>query len=149
MAAMSFKDYMVVDYRPGEPEEIKYRAYKRKRNSNLNGVEEENDVDEELSIQGRRKLARSAKRRKRALQIARKRQMKKMANKDRLGRRAQKSARAQFKTKLAGGPISGASDAKKKSIERRLSQANFKNRISVLQRRLMPKKRRAEISRKR
>jgi hypothetical protein len=38
---VSFKDFMIVDYRPGEPEEINYRAYKRKRNTNLNGVEEQ------------------------------------------------------------------------------------------------------------
>jgi hypothetical protein len=37
---VSFKDFMIVDYRPGEPEEINYRAHKRKRNTNLNGVEE-------------------------------------------------------------------------------------------------------------
>lgn len=151
MAQLSFKDYITVDYRPGEPEEVKYRAHKRKRNSNLNGVEEENDVEEELSVTGRRKLARATKRRKTMLKIARKRALKKMANKQTLSKRARRSARGQFADKLAGkgNKKSDVSVAKKKQIEKRLSQGGWQQRIAILQRRMMPQKRKQEIMRKR
>ena len=108
-------------------------------------------LDEELSIQGRRKLARNMKRRKTRLKLARKRAEKRLAKTDVLKRRARRGARSQFADKLAGkGKSKGdVSVAKKKQIEKRLSQGGWQQRIAILQRRMLPQKRRQEISRKR
>lgn len=145
MAALSFKDYLVVEYRPGEDELTNYRAQKRKRTN------EEVEVEEELSIQGRRKLARSAKRRKTRLAMAKKRAMKRLATTKVIQKRSRRAARSTFADKLAGSNVKkgDVSVAKKKSIEKRLSQGGWQKRIAILQRRMMPKKRRAEIARKR
>lgn len=145
MASLSFKDFLVVEYRPGEDELTNYRAQKRKRTN------EEVEVDEELSIQGRRKLARSAKRRKTRLKLAKKRAMKRLANTKVIQKRSRRAARSTFADKLAGaGQKKGeVSIAKKKAIEKRLSQGGWQKRIAILQRRMMPQKRRAEIARKR
>ena len=139
---LSFKDFMIVDYRPGEPVEIKYDAQRRKRAG---------DVEEELSIQGRRKLARTMKRRKTQLKLARKRAQKRLAKTDVLKKRSRRTARATFADKMAGKGMkkSDVSVAKKKQIEKRLKQGGWQQRIAILQRRLLPKKRQAEISRKR
>ena len=139
---LSFKDFMYVDYRPGEDEDTKYNAHRRRRAG---------DMEEELSIQGRRKLARSMKRRKTRLKLARKKAEKRMAKTDVLKRRAQRGARNQFADKLAGKgkKKSEVSVAKKKQIEKRLKQGGWQQRIKILQRRMLPQKRRQEISRKR
>jgi len=145
---LSFKDFMVVDYRPGEDELINYRAKKR-RNGAMH--EEQKETSEELSIQGRRKLARSMKRRKTRLKMARKRAQKRLATKAVLSKRARRGARSTFADKLAGKGMkkSEVSVAKKKQIEKRLKQGGWQQRIKILQRRLMPQKRRQEIQRKR
>jgi len=145
---LSFKDFMVVDYRPGEDELINYRAKKR-RNGAMH--EEQEETSEELSIQGRRKLARSMKRRKTRLKMARKRARKRLATKATLMKRARRGARSTFADKLAGKGMkkSDVSVAKKKQIEKRLKQGGWQQRIKIMQRRLLPQKRRQEIQRKR
>ena len=112
---------------------------------------EATDIEEAgLTIQGRRKLARNMKRRKTQLKLARKRAMKRMANKKVLTKRARRGARADIARQLIGDKKKGElSMAKKKDVERRLSRTSFQARIKMKQRRLMPKKRRAEIMRKR
>lgn len=153
---LSFADFMVVDYRPGEDELTKYRAHKRRRGQGA-GTDAEYastnppETSEELSIQGRRKLARSMKRRKTRLKMARKRAQKRLATKKVLTKRARRGARSTFADKLAGKGMkkSDVSVAKKKQIEKRLKQGGWQQRIAILQRRLMPKKRRQEIQRKR
>jgi len=113
--------------------------------------EEQEETSEELSIQGRRKLARSMKRRKTRLKMARKRAQKRLATKAVLSKRARRGARSTFADKLAGKGMkkSEVSVAKKKQIEKRLKQGGWQQRIKILQRRLMPQKRRQEIQRKR
>ena len=145
---LSFKDFMVVDYRPGEDELINYRAKKR-RNGAMH--EEKQETSEELSIQGRRKLARATKRRKTRLKMARKRAQKRLATKAVLSKRARRGARSTFAGMLAGKGMkkSEVSVAKKKQIEKRLKQGGWQQRIKILQRRLMPQKRRQETQRKR
>jgi len=146
---LTFKQFRTVDYKPGASDEENHRAYKRKRNTNLNGVEEDH-VEEELSVQGRRKLARSMKRRKTRLKLARKKALKRMASTSVLKRRSRRGARMTFADKLAGKgkKKSEVSIAKKKQIEKRLSQGGWKQRIAILTRRMMPAKRRLEIKRK-
>ena len=146
---LSFRDFTIVDYRPGESGEINWNAQKRKRhNDHEESVEPKK---EELSVQGRRKLARVMKRRKTMLKLARKRAQKRMAKKDVLSRRARRGARAQFADKMAGKGMkkSEVSVAKKKNIEKRLSQGGWQQRIKIMQRRMMPQKRKQEIMRKR
>ena len=55
---------------------------------------ESSDLDEVLSIQGRRKLARSMKRRKSRLKLARARARRRLANKQVLTKRARRGSRA-------------------------------------------------------
>ena len=155
---LSFKDFMLVDYRPGEDELTKYRAHKRRRGQGA-GTDAEyastnppnKETSEELSIQGRRKLARSMKRRKTRLKMARKRAQKRLATRATLAKRARRGARSTFADKLAGKGMkkSEVSVAKKKQIEKRLKQGGWQQRIKILQRRMMPQKRRQEIQRKR
>lgn len=142
---MSFKDLLTVERRPGMDDEINYRVQKRRRTA-----EEAEPTEEELSISGRRKLARTMKRRKSQLKRARERAKKRMATKAVLQKRARRQSRgAAAKILTKGKAKADLSVAQKKSIEKRLSQGGWQQRINVLQKRLMPKVRRQEIGRKR
>ena len=142
---MSFKDLLTVERRPGMDDEINYRVQKRRRTA-----EEVEPTEEELSISGRRKLARVMKRRKSQLKRARERAKKRMATKAVLQKRARRQSRgAAAKILTKGKAKANLSVAQKKSIEKRLSQGGWQQRINVLQKRLMPKVRRQEIGRKR
>ena len=61
---LSFKDFIVVDYRPGMGELINYRATKRRRLGEEPEVSEEETTDEALDFQARRARARSMKKNK-------------------------------------------------------------------------------------
>ena len=111
--------------------------------------EESQTLDEVLSISGRRKKARDAKRRKTVLKLARKRARRRMARDPVLKKRSRRSARKAIAAKLLKGrKKSELSDVAKASIEKRLDRPSFQKRLDVMQRRLMPKKRKAEIRRK-
>ena len=143
---VSFKDMITVERRPGMDDEINYKVQKRRRTS----MEEVEPTEEELSISGRRKLARVMKRRKSQLKRARERAKKRMAKKDVLARRARRQARGQAAKVLTKGKNKAdLSVAQKKNIEKRLAQQGWQQRINVLNKRLMPKVRRQEIARKR
>ena len=110
---------------------------------------ESSELDEILSIQGRRKLARSMKRRKSRLKLARARARRRLANKQVLTKRARRGSRAMMAKKLAQGKNkSELSVAKKKEIERRLSTDTWQTRIGYMQKRMLPVKRRQEFARK-
>jgi len=147
MAMMSFKDLLTTpDAYAGYDDQLKYRKQKNKRM----GYEESEPAEEELSISGRRKLARVMKRRKSQLKRARERAKKRMATKAVLTKRARRSSRAAAAKVLTKGKSKAdLSVAQKKNIEKRLSQTGWQQRISILQKRLMPKVRRREIARKR
>jgi len=144
---VSFKDMLATpDAYAGYDDQLKYRKQKQKRM----GYEEVEPAEEELSISGRRKLARVMKRRKSQLKRARERAKKRMATKDVLKKRARRQARGQAAKLLTKGKAkSDLSVAQKKNIEKRLSQQGWQQRINVLNKRLMPKVRRQEIGRKR
>lgn len=143
---VSFKDMITVERRPGMDDETNYKVQKRRRTS----MEEVEPTEEELSISGRRKLARVMKRRKSQLKRARERAKKRMATKAVLAKRARRQSRGAAAKVLAKGKAkSDLSVAQKKSIEKRLSQTGWQQRINILQKRLMPKVRRQEIGRKR
>ena len=146
---LSFKDFMTVEYRPGEDDLVNYRAYRRRRTESTDTPKNSITLDEVLSISGRRKMARLAKRRKTMLKIARKKRSRVMARDDRLKLRSRRSARKATGEKfLKGRKKSDLSDAAKAALERRLSQPAFQRRLDIMQRRLMPKKRREEIRRR-
>ena len=111
-------------------------------------ISEDSEFDEALSVQGRRKLSRSMKRRKSQLKLARKRARRRLAKTDVLKKRARRGSRAAMAKKLTQGKNkSELSVAKKKEIERRLSTDTWQSRIGYLQKRLLPVKRRQEFSR--
>ena len=142
---VSFKDMITVERRPGTDDETNYKVQKRRRTS----MEDVEQTDEELSISGRRKLARVMKRRKSQLKRARERAKKRMAKKEVLARRARRQARGQAAKVLTKGKAKAdLSVAQKKNIEKRLAQQGWQQRIAVINKRLMPKVRRQEIGRK-
>ena len=142
---VSFKDMITVERRPGMGDQINYKVQKQRRTQ-----EDVEQTDEELSISGRRKLARVMKRRKSQLKRARERAKKRMAKKEVLARRARRQARGQAAKVLTKGKNKAdLSVAQKKNIEKRLAQQGWQQRIAVINKRLMPKVRRQEITRKR
>ena len=146
---ISFKDMLATpDAYAGYDDQLKYRKQRHKRTGSYG--EESEPTEEELSISGRRKLARIMKRRKSQLLRSRKRAEKRMATKDVLQKRARRSSVAAFAQKFAKGKKkSELSVAMKKSIEKRVANPSVQRRIAILTKRTMPKKRQAEISRKR
>tara|TARA_Y100000816_G_C25581415_1_gene312724 strand:- start:7 stop:471 length:465 start_codon:yes stop_codon:yes gene_type:complete len=148
---LSFKDFMNVEYRPGEDDLVNYRAYKVKRlDCDVDYTEDDRiSLDELLSISGRRKKARDARRRKTQLKRARKIARRKLARDPVLKKRSRRAARKEMEKKLLKGKKKAdMSDAIKASIERRLDNNAFKKRIDMRQKRLMPTKRKQEIARK-
>ena len=146
---ISFKDMLATpDAYAGYDDQLKYRKQRHKRTGSYG--EESEPTEEELSISGRRKLARVMKRRKSQLKRARERAKKRMAKKDVLARRARRQARGQAAKVLTKGKSKAdLSVAQKKNIEKRLAQQGWQQRIAVINKRLMPKVRRQEIGRKR
>ena len=81
----SFKDLMMVDLRPGEPEEMRYYNQKQKKTYNGN---EEVEADEALNMQQRRAASRRMKRMKHRIRIGREKSKRRMADPARLKRRS-------------------------------------------------------------
>ncbi|MGB0593456.1 MAG: hypothetical protein ACPGIF_04270 [Flavobacteriales bacterium] len=134
---VGFKDYMTVDYRPGEDDQIKYNAQKRKRAD----VEEEN-TDEALSLAARRKRSRDMRKNKNKLKVARKRAMKRVASPERIKKRARKQARELIYKKLTKGiPRSDLTPGKKAELERRIDK--MKPRVNRIVRKILPQVRKA------
>ena len=145
MSKLDFKDYITVDYKPGEDDQTKYRAVKRKRAD----VEEEN-TDEALNMAQRRAAARRFARMKTKIKIGRDRAKKRIADPARLKKRARKQARNQILKKLMKGQDkSDLSFARRQEIEKRLDKPAMKSKIDRLAKKLLPKARRAELDRKR
>ena len=138
---LGFKDFITVDYRPGEDDQLKYNAKKRKMSI---------DTSEALDAGQRRKLAMRMKRNKARIAIARKRAERKTANMDTLKKRARRQARMQFAKKFTKGiPKSDLTVARKKEIEKRLDKPAVKNRIDRVARKLIKTVRKQEMERKR
>ena len=134
---VGFKDYMTVDYRPGEDDQIKYNAQKRKRAD----VEEEN-TDEALSLAARRKGSRDMRKNKNKLKVARKRAMKRVASPERIKKRARKQARELIYKKLTKGiPRADLTPGKKAELERRIDK--MKPRVNRIVRKILPQVRKA------
>lgn len=140
---LSFKDFIVVDYKPGEDELIKYAAHKRHRGR----IGEETTIDEALTFSQRRARGRAMKKNKAKIAMGRRRAAKKPADNARLQKRAQKQARMQMFKKLTKG--AGKEDvpaARRASIEKRLDK--MKPKIAKIARKIMPVVRKTEKERR-
>lgn len=105
-------------------------------------------IHEILSIQGRRKLGISAKRRARVLRTARLKASKRIASKTALKKRAGRKSRDFYFRKLSQGKgRKGTSLARRKEIEKRVQR--FKKGVERRTRRLLPQVRKADIAKKR
>ena len=139
---LSFKDFIVVDYKPGEHELVKYAAHKRHR-----GRIGEETTDEALDFSQRRARARSMKKNKAKIAMGRKRAAKKPANPERLLKRAQRQARMQLFKKLAKDTPKGDVDvARRQGIEKRLDK--MKPKIAKIAKKLLPDVRKQEKERR-
>jgi len=139
---LGFKDMMVVDYRPGEPEEIKYKAQKRKRTT----IGEE--PSEALTVPQRLAKSRQMKKYKSRLKLGRQRAARRIASKEKLERRARKKAREAILKKLTKDvPKSELTYQRRAELEKRLDK--MKSRIDRMARKMLPQVRKAELSKRR
>ncbi len=133
---------MVVDYRPGEPEEIKYKAQKRKKTT----IGEE--PSEALTVPQRLAKSRQMKKYKSRLKLGRQRAARKIASKEKLERRARKKAREAILKKLTKDvPKSELTYQRRAELEKRLDK--MKSRIDRMARKMLPQVRKAELSKRR
>jgi hypothetical protein len=146
---LNFKDFMAVDYMPGEDDLIKQAAKKRKQYSPTgNTGESVEPTDEALTMTQRRAKARSMKKYQARLAVGRKKAAAKVANPKVLAKRSRKAARNAIAKKLTKG-ISKAdlTPARKQEIEKRLDK--MAPRITRLAKKMLPKIRQTELGRKR
>jgi hypothetical protein len=139
---LSFKDFIVVDYKPGEHEIVKYAAHKRHR-----GRIGEETTDEALTFSQRRARGRVMKKNKAKIAMGRRRAAKKPADNARLQKRAQKQARMQmFKKLTKGAGKEEVPAARRASIEKRLDK--MKPKIAKIARKILPAVRKTEKERR-
>jgi hypothetical protein len=139
---LSFKNFIVVDYKPGEHELVKYAAHKRHR-----GRIGEETTDEALDFSQRRARARSMKKNKAKIAMGRKRMAKKPADAERLMKRANRQARMDMFKKLSKDtPKSDVDVARRQGIEKRLDK--LKPRIQKIARKMLPQIRKQDKERR-
>lgn len=168
---LGFKDFITVDYRPGEDDQLKYKAIKRRRGLDRglnddcwdgykkvgmkkkgaktvpNCVPEEQQVTQEkLTLASRRALARAMKRNKAKIKMGRKRAMQRVANPEVLMKRAKKHARNQMFQRIAKKNRGDVTPARKAAIEDRLNK--MKGRIEKMARKMLPQIRKMEKERR-
>lgn len=147
--ALGFRDFLNVDYAPGMPDLIKKNAKKRKMDIPTgNTGESVEPTDEALTVAQRRARARQMKKYAARIKMGREKASKRVADTARLQKRARKAARNFLLKKLTKGiPRSDLTPARKAEIEKRLDK--MRPTIAKIQKRLLPKLRKQEISRKR
>ena len=167
---LGFKDFITVDYRPGEDDQLKYKAQKRKKDLDRglnddcwdgykrvgmkkkgakmvpNCVPEGQITQEKLSLASRRALGRAMKRNKAKIKMGRKRAMQRVATPDVLMKRAKKHARNQMFQRIAKKQRGEVTPARKAAIEDRLNK--MKGRIEKMARKMLPQIRRIEKERR-
>ena len=124
-----------------DPEELEYEDF-----DNTPGFDNEIEVTEALSVQGRMKRRFAARRNKQKLRVARRIAMRRGSTPDRLKRRATRGARLMvYKRLLRGRDRAGLPPAEKARLEKMITRfAPLVQRISV---KLLPQMRRNEIKR--
>ena len=149
---LGFKDFITVDYRPGEDDLVKYRAHKRRRGQGAGSDAEyastyPPEKKEALTPQQRIARSRSFKKNKAKIALGRIRAARRMANKDVLLKRARKAARkAIFDKMVKNTPKSELSFARRQEIEKRLDKMG--PRIDRLAKKMFPSIRKKEVMRK-
>lgn len=141
---LGFKDFINVDYAPGQDNLIKYNAVKRKR-----GVHKEESIKSEanLSISQRRARAIRMKRLSPRIKIARQRALKRTANMQTIQKRANKQARNFLFQRISKGKSRDElAPARRQEIEKRLDK--LKPAIDRYARKILPSVRKQEIDRK-
>ena len=175
---LSFKHFYTVEHRPGEDEQVNYRAHRRRHigesaececvDCNCNPCEcndwregmgpegvghstsDAETLGEALSISSRLKLSRSIRRNKAKLAMGRKRAARRFASGDVLQKRARKSAYKLFYNKITKDiPRDKLSPMRKAAIEKRLKSTAFQGRINKISRKMVKDVRKKEMERKR
>ena len=142
---IDFKDFMVVDLRPGQPQEVKYQAHRRKRTGDDTSEEV---TDEALTVTQRLARSRQMKKYKSKLKLGRQRAAKRIASKEKLEKRARKKAREMILKKLTKDiPKSDLTYARRQELEKRLDK--MKPRIDRIAKKMLPQVRKAELTKKR
>ena len=145
---LNFKDFLAVDYAPGEPDQVKLNAKKRKKDIPTGNTNESVDLDEALTLQQRQKRSRMMKKYKTRMKLGRERAERKTADMSVIKRRARKAARAMLAAKLISSHSKKGdlSYSKKQEIEKRLDK--MKSCIDRAAQKLVPKMRKKEQERK-
>jgi hypothetical protein len=113
----------------------------------IGGLKEELEMDEALSLQGRRKRAMQVRRLKAKMLRARERAMRRFANQPTLTKRARRQAVTFLKRRIGGGrAYANLSPSQKISIDKKIDK--MKSVVGKIGSRLLPQVRRAEIQRK-
>jgi len=143
---LGFKDFLAVDYTPGEDPQVSRNAAKRKKSLDR-GVNDEVEK-EELSFSARRALGRNMKKNKAKLKIGRDKAARRTAGMPKLKQRASKQVRNNlFKLFSKGKSRSDVAMSRRQEIEKRINKLPA-SRINNLVRKLLPKVRQDEKDRK-
>lgn len=152
---LSFKHFMVVDYRPGEPELVKYQAHKRRRQQGAGSNAEYSSTNppsanETLTNAQRLALARRMKKIAPKIKLGQMRAKLRMASKEKLMKRARKAARDVLVRKITKDiPKGDLSFARRAEIEKRLAKPQMKKVIDRVAKRMFKDVRKKELERKR
>lgn len=141
MALMSFKHFMMVEWRPGMDDHINYMAHKRHRGR----IGE--DVDEALTYQQRKQRARQMKKYKAKIAVGRAKAKRRAASPEKLLKRARKLARTTLFKKLSKGKSKNELPfQRRQEIEKRLEK--MKGRIDRIAKKNIPVVRKLERDRR-
>lgn len=139
---LSFKDFIVVDYLPGQGEYINYQAKKRKRSDT-----EESVQTEALTHAQRIKASIRMKKMKARIKLGRQRALRKTPDMETVKKRARKKARLLVLKRLTRGQSkSDISFARRQSLEKKLDKMG--PRIERIAKKLIPDIRKIDRERK-
>lgn len=142
---LGFKDFLSVDYAPGQDDYIKYRAKKRKQDMDR-GLNDETQ-DEALDMAQRRAKSRQMKKLKAKIAMGRKRAERRTASLEKLKKRARRQAINKVFLKLAKGKSKDeVSFARRQEIEKRIEKMGSK--IDNMARKMLPQVRKMEKERR-
>lgn len=147
MAKLGFKDFLNVDYAPGEDEQVKRNAKKRKMQDAEESVEQPTEA---LTPTQRRARARMFKKYKQRIKIGQERAKRRIASPEKLKKRARKQARMVVLNKLVKDVKKGdMTYAKRQELEKRLDSPTYKKQIDRIAKKMLPKVRKDELAKKR
>jgi hypothetical protein len=151
MKKISFKDFVVGGVPEGQDEYLAYRAQKRRRlGESAESQTEDSDVDEALTVSQRLQRKRAFKRLQPKIKLGRERAKRRIASKEKLQKRTMRAARAAILKKLTKDiPKSELTYARRQELEKRLEKPAIRNRIKQIAKKMYPKVRQAELSKKR